>query len=79
MPPTAVSARMIDSKRVQITMSEPIGNFNTTALDFSLHGPNTGGVLFGSIVANNGTNGKAGQATTGPADSNIKFIIITYF
>jgi hypothetical protein len=55
--PVQVSAAMVDSKRVRITMSEGIGNYNTTAHDFSLHGPHTGGITFESIVANNGTGG----------------------
>ena len=74
MPPTAVSAQMINAKSVRITMSENIGNFNTTAQDFQLHGANTGGINFSTIVANNGTNGKAGQAATGPADGKIIYL-----
>ena len=73
IPPTALSAKMVDAKRIQVTMSESIGNWNTTANDFQLHGANTGGILFGSIVANNGTNGSSG-VVAGPADSSIIYL-----
>jgi len=53
-------------------MSEHIGNFNTTATDFSLHGPNTGGIDFGTIVANNGTGG-----TSTASDGNIVYLTTT--
>ena len=73
IPPTAVSAAMIDAKRIQITMSEDIGNYNTTASDFELHGANTGGISFGSIIAGNGTNGAVG-VVAGPADGKTIFL-----
>ena len=40
---------MIDAKRIQVTMSETIANFNTTASDFTLTG--APGVNIGSITA----------------------------
>jgi hypothetical protein len=73
VPPTAVSAKMIDAKRIQITMSEHIGNHNTTAQDFQLHGANTGGIQFGSITAHNGTGGAGSTANP----SNGKIIYLT--
>ena len=67
--PTALSASLVDSKRIQIIMSEGIGNYNTTAQDFSLHGPHTGGITFDTIVANNGTGG-----TSANSDGDIVYL-----
>ena len=61
VPPTASSAKLIDSKRIQVTMSENISNFNSTASDFTLNG--APGVSIGSIVSNNGTGGTSPQST----------------
>ena len=58
--PTAVSAKVIDSKRIQVTMSETISNYNSTASDFTLNG--APGVSIGSIVANNNTKLVAGDS-----------------
>jgi hypothetical protein len=71
--PTAVSATMIDSKRIQLIMSENIGNYNTTVTDFTLNGPGTAGIEIGSIVANNGTGANSGQT----ADGNIIYLTTT--
>jgi hypothetical protein len=71
IPPTAVSAKIIDAKRIQVTMSEKIANFNTTASDFTLTG--APGVNIGSITAHNGTNGVTGVVATS-ADSNIIYL-----
>ncbi|MDC0153711.1 hypothetical protein OAJ02_03150 [Nitrosopumilus sp.] len=54
IPPIALSAKIIDAKRIQVTMSEPIANFNTTASDFTLSGAS--GVNIGSITATNTTS-----------------------
>jgi hypothetical protein len=60
---------MIDAKRIQITMSEPIMNFNTTAGDFILNGAS--GAKIGSIVAANNT---AAVATVGTADGAVIYL-----
>ena len=66
IPPTVVSATMIDAKRIQVTMSEPVANFNTTASDFTLTG--APGISIGSITA---TNNTAAVATIGTAAETI--------
>ena len=70
--PTVVSAKMIDSKRIQVTFSEIVGNWNTTATDFTLGG--APGINIGSIVASNGTSGTTGIATPVDGYSNVVYL-----
>ncbi|MDC0885926.1 hypothetical protein OAR90_02425 [Nitrosopumilus sp.] len=71
IPPTALSATMIDAKRIQVKMSEPVGNYNTTAEDFYLTG--APGVRIGSITADNST----ATAATGAILTSSDIIYLT--
>jgi len=52
--PTAVSAEKIGPKKIAVLMSEPVGNINSTGVDFTLSG--TIDSVVGSLIASNGTN-----------------------
>ena len=54
MSPTAVSAEKIGPKKIAVLMSEPVGNINSTGVDFTLSG--TIDSVVGSLIASNGTN-----------------------
>ena len=69
VPPTLKSIKMIDAKRIQLTMTEPISNYNTTASDFTLNGAS--GAKIGSIIAANNT---AAVATVGTADGAVIYL-----
>ena len=54
MVPTAVSAEKTGPKKIAVLMSEPVGNINSTGIDFTLSG--TIDSVVGSLIASNGTN-----------------------
>ena len=51
--PTAVSAEKFKPKKIAVLMSEPIGNINSTGIDFTLSGLHDS--VVSSLIASNGT------------------------
>jgi len=54
MEPTAVSAKKTGPKKIEILMSESVGNINSTGIDFTLSGLRDS--VVSSLIATNGTN-----------------------
>ena len=54
MSPTAVSAEKTGPKKIAVLMSEPVGNINSTGIDFTLSGLHDS--VVSSLIASNGTN-----------------------
>jgi hypothetical protein len=54
MYPTMESAKKTGPKKIEILMSEPVGNVNSTGIDFTLYGLQDS--VVSSLIASNGTN-----------------------
>ena len=54
MEPTAVSAKKTGPKKIAVLMSEPVGNINSTGIEFTLSGLHDS--VVSSLIATNGTN-----------------------
>ena len=54
MEPTAVSAKKTGPKKIEVLMSETVGNINSTGIDFTLSGLHDS--VVSSLIATNGTN-----------------------
>ena len=54
MPPSVVSAKKTGPKKIEILMSEPVANINSTGIEFTLSGSHDS--VVGSLIATNGTN-----------------------
>ena len=54
MSPTAVSAEKTGPKKIAVLMSEPVGNINSTGIEFTLSGLHDS--VVSSLIASNGTN-----------------------
>ena len=54
MSPTVVSAEKTGPKKIAVLMSEPVGNINSTEIEFTLFGLHDS--VVGSLYAPNGTN-----------------------
>ena len=54
MSPTVVSAKKIGPKKIEVLMSEPVGNINSTGIDFTLYGSHDS--VVSSLIATNVTN-----------------------